>query len=89
MLETIKNIVAASTPQDKATFYTFEQIKDSSTATYIITNCTKGFIGLLCRSRFKIEVSGNTVTVRSENGVAQKMLTMNDLTDELIYLKKK
>lgn len=89
MLETIKNFMTKSTPQDKAAFYTFERIADSTTATYRITNCTKGFIGLLVRSRFKTEVAGSTIVIKSLNGVAERTITMDDLTEELIRIKKK
>ena len=89
MLETIKNFVAKSTPQDKAAFYTFERIADSTTATYRITDCTKGFIGLLVRSRFKVEVVGSTAIVKSLNGVVERTVSMSELTEELIRIKKK
>ena len=87
MFENLKYIFARSTPKDKGYFFALERIALINNKTYYITNCTKGFLGMVARSNFDATITGNNVTIKRPNSNITT-IAMEELENELIRLMK-
>ena len=88
MWEYLKTFLVRPTKQDKASFFTFQSIRNVSEKTYVIDGCTKGFIALMVRNYYTTKINETTISVRG-NHPSNVGITMNDLPKELLRLKTK
>ena len=88
MWEYFKTILIRPTKEDKANFFTFQSIRNVSNKTYVIDECTKGFIALMVRNYYVTKVNDTTISVQG-TAPGSVGITMNDLPMELFKLKKK
>lgn len=88
MFRKLKLILTRSNNEDKANFFTYESIRDTTNKTYCITNCTDGFLGLALRSGYQTKIMDNDVTITGNIPTAAVVVEMSNLTDELLRLKK-
>lgn len=88
MWEYFKTILIRPTKEDKANFFTFQSIRNVSNKTYIISDCTKGFIALMVRAYYVNKIDATTISVKGTHP-SSAGISMNELPAELLRLKKK
>lgn len=88
MLKNLKYIFTLPKPQDKGYFYSYERIRQLSKKSYYITNCTKGFLGLVARSGYEHYIFENDAALKGESNIPV-VIPMQELDNELVKLIKK